>query len=65
MGLPSDDLIKEKLTDLQALLRLEHTPNGKDELQRRIRLLGKCTPADGESDRQFYGKLRHWLDQSL
>ena len=64
--LPADDLIKEKLADLQAFIcHLAQTPNGKVDLQRRVQVLGKCLPARGESDRQFYGKLRLWLDRDV
>lgn len=64
--LPADDRIKEKLTDLRTFIgHLAQTPIGRAELQQRIQVLGNCVPNVGESDRHFYGRLRHWLDRDM
>ena len=64
--LTADDLIKEKLADLQAFIcHLAQTPNGKVDLQRRVQVLGKCLQVREETDRHFYGRLRLWLDRDV
>ena len=64
-SLPPEEQIKEKLADLQTFIQLlAHTPHGKADLQQRVRMLGECTQDAGESDRDFYGKLRRWLERN-
>ena len=64
-GLLADDLIEEKLSQLQAFIgHLTHTPHGRAELQLRTKRFGDCKRLEGETSGQFYGKLRHWLDRT-
>ena len=63
-NLPPDEQVKEKLADLQKFIQqLAHTPHGKADLLQREQLFGTCNPLPGESQRQFYGKLRRWLER--
>jgi hypothetical protein len=63
-SLPPDEQVKEKLADLQKFIQqLAHTPHGKADLLQREQLFGTCIPIPGESQRQFYGKLRRWLER--
>ena len=63
-NLPPDEQVREKLADLQKFIQqLVHTPHGKADLLRRVQLFGTCDPVPGESQRQFYGKLRRWLER--
>ena len=56
--------IKEKLADLQKFIQqLARTPHGLADLQQRVCMLGECTQDPGEGDRDFYGKLRRWLER--
>jgi hypothetical protein len=65
-NLPSDELLTQKLIDLQTFIRqLRQTDTGKADLQRRVQLFGDCAPVSGESNRRFYGKLRRWLDRDF
>lgn len=51
------------LTLLQAFIaQLARTPNGKADIARRTRAFGPCLPLAGENSRQYYGRLRCWLD---
>lgn len=64
-GLLGDELIEEKLSQLQAFIgQLAHTPHGRAELELRTRRFGDCKRVAGETTGQFYGKLRHWLDRT-
>ena len=64
-NLPPEEQIKEKLADLQKFIQqLAHTPHGKADLQQRVGMLGECTQEAGESERDFYGKLRRWLERN-
>jgi hypothetical protein len=59
-----EELAEEKLTQLLTFVaRLEGTPPGAAELQRRVKLFGTCTRLEGEPSGQFYARLRHWLDR--
>jgi hypothetical protein len=61
-----EELNQDKLTQLQAFVsRLEQTPPGAVELQRRIKLFGECHRIEGETSGQFYARLRHWLDRDV
>jgi hypothetical protein len=60
-----EDLIEEKLTNLQMFIsHLTRTPHGWAEIERRTKRFGDCKRVEGESSGQFYGKLRHWLDRT-
>jgi hypothetical protein len=64
--LPVDEQIKEKLEDLQKFIGyLSQTAHGKTDLDLRVDLLGACQRTPNESDREFYGRLRRWLDRDL
>jgi hypothetical protein len=66
MNLPPDELIKEKLAQLKSFIhQLEKTDYGRADLRARVRAHGGCTIEAGETDRQFYGKLRKWLDRDV
>lgn len=59
-----NEQIQEKLAHLQTFVRqLARTNEGQADLQRRSQLFGDCTPAPGESESHFYGRLRCWLDR--
>ena len=61
-----EELIEDKLTQLLAFIsRLEHTPPGAAELERRIKLFGECRRNEDETAGQFCARLRHWLDRDL
>jgi hypothetical protein len=61
-----EELYEEKLRRLQSFInRLEQTPPGAAELQRRTKLFGECKRIDGETSGQFYGRLHHWLDRDM
>jgi len=63
-NLPAEERIKEKLADLQKFIQqLARTPHGQADLQQRVQVFGECTQDPGESDREFYGKLRRWLER--
>ena len=64
--LRGEDLTEDKLTQLLAFIgHLKRTPMGTVEIQRRLRLFGGCKRRDGETSREFYPKLRHWLDRDM
>jgi len=66
MNLPPEELIKAKLAQLQSFVsQLEKTEYGRADLRARVRAHGACTIESGESDRQFYGRLRKWLDRDV
>jgi hypothetical protein len=66
MNLPPNELIKAKLAQLQSFVsQLEKTEYGRADLRARVRAHGACTIEAGETDRQFYGKLRKWLDRDV
>ena len=61
-----EGLNEDQLTQLlESISRLEQTPAGAAELQRRIKFFGDCKRIDGETSGQFYGRLRHWLDRDM
>jgi hypothetical protein len=66
LELPPDELIKAKLAQLQSFVsQLEKTEYGRADLRARVRAHGDCTIEAGETDRQFYGRLRKWLDRDV
>jgi hypothetical protein len=65
-ALLDEELVEDKLTKLLAFVgQLERTPEGADEIQRRVKLFGECKRSEGETSAEFYAKLRHWLDKSM
>lgn len=68
---PQDAMLVEELNEqnLKQLLswisKLEGTPSGAAELQRRTKLFGQGHRVEGESSGQFYVRLRHWLEREL
>ncbi len=61
-----EELNEDKLTQLlEFISRLEQTPPGAAELQRRVKLFGQWKRIEGETSGQFYARLRHWLDRDL
>jgi hypothetical protein len=59
-------VIEEKLAELQASIeQLQRTPEGREELQRRVKAFGECQPIEGETPTQFYDKLRYWLTREV
>jgi len=65
-NLSPDEQVKEKLAFLQTFMsQLAKTNEGQADLRRRSQLFGDCTPAHGESESHFYGRLRCWLDRDI
>jgi hypothetical protein len=65
-ALLDDELIEDKLSQLLAFIgELEQTPEGTDQLQRRVKLFGECKRDEGETSKAFYAKLHHWLDRDI
>jgi hypothetical protein len=61
-----EELIEDKLTQLLAFVgELEKTPERTAQLQRRVKLFGKCNRGEGESSAEFYAKLYHWLHRDI
>jgi hypothetical protein len=61
-----EELVENNLTQLLASVeRLKETPEGTVELQRRAKAFGECHRTEDETSRQFYDKLRRWLDQDI
>lgn len=62
----NDELTEDKLGQLLAFIgKLERTPEGAAELQRRVKSFGACQRSKEETSGEFYAKLRHWLDRSM
>jgi nucleotidyltransferase/DNA polymerase involved in DNA repair len=65
-ALLDEELMEDKLTQLLAFMgQLERTPEGAAEIQRRVKLFGKCKRSDGEKSAEFYAKLHHWLHRDI
>ena len=68
---PQDAMLVEELNEqslkllLTSIGKLEGTPAGAAELQRRTKLFGQGHRVEGESSGQFYTRLRHWLGREL
>jgi hypothetical protein len=61
-----EELVEDNLTQLLASVeQLKETPEGSSELQRRTKAFGECRRTEDETSRQFYDKLRRWLDQEI
>ena len=55
---------RRRLVELLAFIRqLEATEVGKCDIDRRRRRFGECRQQTDESDRDYYGRLRTWLDR--
>jgi hypothetical protein len=65
-ALLDEELSEDKLTQLQVFIRrLDETPAGAAELQRRSKLFGECKRIEGEATGQFYARLGDWLGRDL
>ncbi len=61
-----EELGEDKLTQLLASIsRLDQTPTGAAELQRRRKLFGEYKRIEGETSGQFYVRLHHWLEREI
>ncbi|MGC3968486.1 MAG: hypothetical protein QM775_14245 [Pirellulales bacterium] len=64
--LPAAERNRRKLAELRSFIRLlTATDSGLLEMEQRRRQFGECEQAADESDWNFYGRLRVWLDRSL
>lgn len=60
------ELIEDRLAQLLVFVaEFEKTPEGNAELQRRVKLFGKCERGESESSTDFYAKLDHWLHREI
>lgn len=65
-ALLDEELIEDKLAQLLAFIdRLEQTPTGTAELQRRRKIFGECKRGEGETSTEFYSKLHRWLERDI
>jgi hypothetical protein len=65
-ALLDEELTEDTLAQLLTFIgELEHTPEGSAELQRRIKLFGKCERSEGETSTNFYAKLHNWLHRDI
>jgi len=65
-SLSSDEKVEDNLTHLETYVRqLRSTATGKAELERRRSKFGPCAQLAGESRRDFFGRLRTWIDRDL
>ena len=61
-----EELNQDKLTHLLSFIgKLEQTPSGAAELERRNKHFGECQRIAGEALGSFYARLRHWLDRDI
>ena len=61
-----EELTEDKLFQLLIYFgKLQSSPEGADELHRRVNLFGECKRGAGETSAEYYAKLRHWLDRSI
>lgn len=61
-----EELVEDNLNQLLASVeRMKDTPEGNAELQRRTKAFGECQRTEVETSRQFYDRLRRWLDQDI
>jgi hypothetical protein len=63
MNLPPDERSQRNFKSF--IGQLEKTDYGRADLRASVRAHGRCTIEAGETDRQFYGKLRKWLDRDV
>jgi hypothetical protein len=60
------EIMEEKLAQLQSrVAELRQTSEGAAELERRAKAFGECLRSEEETSRQFYDKLRHWLERDI
>jgi hypothetical protein len=60
------EIVEEKLAQLQASVeQLRQTPEGIAQLERREKAFGECRRTEEETSREFYDKLRHWLERDM
>jgi hypothetical protein len=65
-SLSGDELVEDNLTHLETYIRqLLSTAQGKAEMDRRLIRFGPCTQRAGESRRDYFGRLRTWIDRDL
>ena len=65
-ALLDDELMEDKLSQLLSFTKkLQHTPEGSAELQRRVKVFGECERSDGETTTDFYAKLNNWLHRDF
>lgn len=65
-NMPRFEQKQEQLNRLRTFVRqLAGTPQGRLDLEQRLRLLGPCEPTPDDDAATFYGKLRRWLDVDL
>jgi hypothetical protein len=65
-SLSGDERVEDNLTHLETYVRqLLSTAQGKAELDRRAIKFGPCEPMPGESRRDYFGRLRTWIDRDL
>jgi hypothetical protein len=65
-ALLDEELSEDKLTQLLVFIsRLDETPAGAAELQRRTKLFGECKRIEEETTDQFYVRLHRWLGRDL
>lgn len=65
-ALHMEALVEEKLAQLQASIKQsKKTPQGKTELQRRVKAFGECKRLDDETSVKYYDRLRHWLERPV
>jgi hypothetical protein len=61
-----EQLVEDNLAQLLASVeQLKQTPEGNAELEHRTKAFGECQRTAEETSRQFYDKLRRWLDQDI
>ena len=61
-----EELVEDNLIQLLASVeQLKQSPEGSAELRRRTKAFGECQRTEDETSRQFYDKLRRWLDQEI
>jgi len=65
-SLSGDARVEDNLTHLETYVRqLSSTAHGKAELDRRRNKFGPCVQLPGESRRDYFGRLRTWIDRDL
>ena len=51
--------------ELLSIEQLLQTPEGKAELERRMKVFGECKRIEDETPGPFYDKLRRWLEREI
>ncbi len=61
-----DELVEEKLAQLKTFIaQLQQSPEGLADFTRRVKAFGECPQVGEETPREFYAKLRHWMDREI